>query len=368
MDIDRYFEIMEWLTQEALATTDSVQDFMESLALKSDIVNKAIDIRAAHLIEEERLATQGYLAVGYFQHLNSDKRIAAFIITFEIIDRKRYSDVTTHCRPYDAEQPLFIGDRSLLEHIRTRKNGTPDNELIDLPAIASISGSEIYKTPNGFAKLSPHLNPGIVNWIQNVWPDAPTYVRLDPDAFDTSQPNINLFESVLVPSDPTWLRDFHLRKGMKKFASYKLEDADPSASHQQYIEYHGHFLRRLEIRAERRNDDYLTMMIEELPRHDDPNEIMIGRCIHLDTRNQFGTSFGDVTLQHLDLALNVYRKEERATRFGQSLQNGMVQDAPCRTHLFRVEEIPMWALFPICSMFLKSKFLLNEWWSELKMS
>jgi hypothetical protein len=107
------------------------------------------------------------------------------------------------------------------------------------------------------------------------------------------------------------------------------------------------------------------MMIEELPRSDDPNGFMAARCIHLDTRDPAGTPFDKVEMQHLDLALNVYCGHDRAARFGQTLQGGKVQDATFRTHLFRIECAPFLALFTFCEIFLRSRVLLSEWFNEL---
>lgn len=67
---------------------------------------------------------------------------------------------------------------------------------------------------------------------------------------------------------------------------------------------------------------------------------MVARCIHLDTLDPAGTPLDQVELQHLDLAINVYRGEHRAARFAQTLRAGKVQDASFRTHLFRIERAP----------------------------
>lgn len=107
------------------------------------------------------------------------------------------------------------------------------------------------------------------------------------------------------------------------------------------------------------------MLIEELSRADDPNELMIGRCIHLDTHDPAFTPLGKVEMQHLDLAINIYAGEDRQKRFGQNLQHGKVQDATFRTHLLRIEGIPFVSVFAFCEMFLESKILLSEWLNEL---
>ncbi len=98
------------------------------------------------------------------------------------------------------------------------------------------------------------------------------------------------------------------------------------------------------------------MIIEELPRPDDPSGLMIARCIHLDTRDPAFTPLGQVEMQHLDLAINVYEGEDRERRFAQSLQNGKVQDASFRTHLFRIERTPFVSLFSFCGCFWNRRF------------
>jgi hypothetical protein len=152
---------------------------------------------------------------------------------------------------------------------------------------------------------------------------------------------------------------------MKNFASYQLLDRPASEGHAEYWDYHAKNLRRLEVHVERREEDYLSMIIEELPRADDPSGLMIARCIHLDTRDPALTTLSKVEMQHLDFAINVYAGEDRQKRFAQSLQHGKVQDASFRTHLFRIEGTRFVSPFSFCGMFLESKVLLSDWFNEL---
>jgi hypothetical protein len=110
------------------------------------------------------------------------------------------------------------------------------------------------------------------------------------------------------------------------------------------------------------------MMIEELPREDDPNGVMVGRCIHLDTRARVGTPMAKARLSHLDLAINVYKGARRAERMADSLQDGRVCDATYRTHLFRIEDIPFPALLVFAGSFLTSCYLFAEWLNDLGLS
>ena len=274
------------------------------------------------------------------------------------ISAENVSHTTAHSRCSSAHRTFLIESRR-------GENGSPDLELIELDAVRSVAGSEIYRAGKGFSKLSAYLSPGIVNWAHNAFTGRPVYIRLDPHHFYDAQPLHLLSEATLVPANPRWLPGFTLRKGMKEFAAYQLLDRPPAEAPAEFWDYRVRHMRRLEVHVLRRREDYLSMMIEELPREDDPNGFMVARCIHLDTRDPAGTLLGEVELQHLDLALNVYCGSDRAARFSQSLPQGKVQDATIRTHLFRIERAPFVSLFSFCEMFLRSRVLLSEWLNEL---
>jgi hypothetical protein len=186
-----------------------------------------------------------------------------------------------------------------------------------------------------------------------------------PHFFSQDLPRQYLMEATMVPANPRWLGDFSLQKGMKDFASYIVQDTSPSEDLVQFMDYRMRGIRCLEVRVERREDDYLTMMLEELPRPDAANDLMVGRSIHLDTRNPVGTPLDQVELSHLDLAINVYKGQTRQARFDQTLQTGKVVDASFRTHLFRIENARFLSLFQFCEMFFRSRMLVSEWVQEL---
>ena len=307
----------------------------------------------------------GYLVLGLFAEAARRRRLATFAFCFDLQHAADLLDIRRECEPYDSAQPLFVGAPNLFDRIRRGENGSPDLELIELDAVRSVAGSEIYRAGKGFSKLSAYLSPGIVNWAHNAFTGRPVYIRLDPHHFYDAQPLHLLSEATLVPANPRWLPGFTLRKGMKEFAAYQLLDRPPAEAPAEFWDYRVRHMRRLEVHVLRRREDYLSMMIEELPREDDPNGFMVARCIHLDTRDPAGTLLGEVELQHLDLALNVYCGSDRAARFSQSLPQGKVQDATIRTHLFRIERAPFVSLFSFCEMFLRSRVLLSEWLNEL---
>ncbi|WP_353654264.1 hypothetical protein [Agrobacterium sp. Ap1] len=132
-------------------------------------------------------------------------------------------------------------------------------------ATASVDGGEVYRAGKGYTELCSYLSPEIVNWARNEWPDAPTFIRLNADRYIAEKPPQKLWESAMVPANPGWFSNFSLRKGMTEFASYQLLDRPISDGQAEYWDYHVKKVRRLEVRVERREDNYLTMMIEELP-------------------------------------------------------------------------------------------------------
>lgn len=365
MDIDIYFENVRKLAALVNEEKLAIHEMIESPNTYNSIIEPSVQFRETLLSSEEENDLSGYLAIGIFAGRSRRERLAAFAMTFDIQHEATRLRLRAQCEPYSKTQQLFQNVPSLFEQIRRRENGNQDYELIDLQAVRSVLGSEVYQVGCGFTKLCPFLSPGIVNWTQQQWPSAPTYIRLDPDSYLNAKPFQLLTEATLVPANPRWLADFSLRKGMKKFAAYQLQDRPVSEGHGEYWDYHIRHLRRLEIHVQRREDNYLLMLIEELPRANDPNGIMVGRCIHLDTRDPAFTPLGEVKMQHLDLAINVYEGDDRQKRFEQSLQHGKVQDATFRTHLLRIEGTPFVSLFAFCEMFLESKILLSEWLSEL---
>lgn len=368
--IDAYLADLQRLAQICLETSATPHEFIERPPQEhQDLVKRNLRLRSEFLAESEERTLGAYLELGLFDGLPRRDRIVAFAFAFDLQHAVDALVIDRQCERYNSDQPLFAGAPSLLRKIRRREiAGEPDYELIEAQALTSVSGSELYKVDNGYGKLTRYLNPGIVNWAQASFPDAPLFIRLDPYFFSTQQPLQLLTEATLVPANPKWLPGFTLRKGMKEFAAYALSDVSPRDDQAQFWDYRVRGLRRLEVRAERREKNYLTMMIEELPRPDDPSGLMIGRCIHLDSRDPAGTSLDQVQVSHLDLAINVYKGATRAVRTGQTLQHGKIVDASCRTHLLRIEGAPFISLFQFCRMFFQSSVLLSEWLNELSVA
>jgi hypothetical protein len=365
MDIEAYFRVVDELAAECLNGDVAPQDLIEEPGERAAMVSDCVAFRCSLVDSAEEAKLDGYLQMGFFRDGNRRERLGSFAFCFELQHALELLDAKRQCAPYSREQKLFVGEPGLFEQIRKRENGSPDFEMVDLAAVRPYEGSTICALGHGFGKLVSFLSPGIVSWAKTKFPTIPIYVRLNPYWFQKTKPQRLLTEATLVPANPRWLGDLSLRRGMKEFAAYELHDRSPRESLSEYKDYRMRGIRRLEVYAARRNDGYLSMLVEELPRPDEENGLMVARCVHLDTRDPVGTPLREVVVQHLDLAVNVYCGDDRKSRFAQTMQRGKVQDATFRTHLLRVEGAPLESLFEFCAMFLRSAVLLDEWVSEL---
>ena len=343
--------------------------FVAGLKGQSADAEACVAFRRAVATEAELASMTGYLDIGYFPDPDETCRRAWWLFMLDINHAGDNLELEAVCEPYRRDQPLFQGAPKLFKHIRRKQSdggdGEPDYELIEEAAVRSVQDSEVFALNPGFAKLAPQLRAQIPALARSQFSMAPRYLRLDPQAWYAEQPMMRLEEAAIVPADPSWMRTLGLFPGMKDFAAYVLEDCDLKADMAQYRDFHLGRIRRLEVSAQRRKPDYLTMMLEELPRGDDPNGLMVSRCIHLDTLAPVGTPMAEARLQHLDLAINIYRGDDRQARMDDSLQNGKVRDATYRTHLYRSEGIPFPVLFTFAGMFFRSQVLLGQWLADL---
>lgn len=366
MGIDEYFNRVNTFARECAQSETAPHDMIESRGMGNRDIAECMKARLELITAPEAEKLNAYLEIGLFTFANNlPERRALFALSFDIQYALDIISLKMQCTPYAPNQPLFQGAPALFNHIRKRPNNSVDRELLDLSAIRSVSDLNIYKVDDGFSRLSHLLNPGIVNWARATYPNSPTFIRLDPFFFQHHQPRELLMEATLIPANPKWLAEFSLRKGMKDFALYALQDVSPRDDPRQFREYRMKGIRQLEVRVERRDKDYLTMMIEELPKKDEENGLMVGRCIHLDTRDPVGSPLAAVKVSHLDLAVNVYQGRRREERYSQTLKDGKAADASFRTHVFRIEQADFCSVFDFCRLFLRSQLLVDEWIQEV---
>lgn len=367
MSINEYFEEIEYAVYVCVSNSITHQDYVENLISSSlDKVLNIIDIRKKISCCSEFKNLGGYLELGYFTAFESSDRIALFAFMFDVGNALKTKLLRNVFKKYEINQPLFSGDTEFFNCIRKKSSGNLDLELIDTIFLENVQDSEIFSRNGFFYKIDAHLNKALYPLCKRNFDDSPIFIRLDPTIRYSSQPFFQLNEEVLIPANPNWWENLNIHRRNKEGASYILHPTEPKKnSHQEFWEYKIKGIRRLDVVAKRNNDDNLSMMIEELSDKETDSEITIGRCIHLDTNDKFGTPFSSSILNHLDLAINVYEGKALKKRYDSNLAKGTkVEDATYRTHLFRIENVPLKSIFLFVLVFFQSKTLINDWFKD----
>ena len=211
----------------------------------------------------------------------------------------------------------------------------------------------------GYARLDPLLAPQIIDALETAFPDVDLHLRLDPEHLQQQRPTSQLNEEVQVPASYRWWRSLGLYRGQSTGGRYILDAAiGPKEDDVTYLDYHSRGFRALETITQRRNADHLTMMLEELQTLGDG--LMIGRCIHLDTRAPHGTAPVDAEVLHVDLAINVFTGPKVAERLASPMHTHEKVKACFRTHLLRAERVPFAVLTMLSNMFFASNALKDD--------
>lgn len=359
-EIDQYEDGVGRLALVVVAADDPGHQFWQDLMDASAEAEALAQFRLAFLTPQERQELSGYLELNWFEDPDTERRLSWLALYTDVRRNVRNLETENQCAEYDASQPLFVGAPALFAAVRRRAGSTKARlELIDESAMENVGGGAVYKVGQGYAKLARSLSPAVVLWGQQNFPNAPRYVRLDPFRYYKNAPPVMLTEAAIVPANPHWIRTMALHA--RETARYDLLEGVK----EDMWDFLALGVRRLEMSATRGDDDYLSMMIEELPRPDADDGLMVGHCIHLDTDAKVGTPMEDAKLKHLDLAINVYRGHDRVQREAQTLQDGKAWDATYRTHLYRIENIPFASVFGFASMFFRSRVLFRQWAGDI---
>lgn len=363
MNLESYFEYVDREAASWATLGNPSQELLEAeLARSSPALLEALKCRVATLSPEDRIRAAPYLEIGHFVGKKEDERMALFLLLFDIQHKLRRISLQRRFQTYAADQPIFHGS-DLLEQVRTRLDSKGEGrlELVDAASLKSQQNSEIFERMGRFYELDSYLDPRIVALSLQTFPTSRLFVRLDPYKTYGTCPRMRLQEATLIPANPHWWQNLAIRDNQKEGCSYLLED-DPLTPNdiRPFWEYRVMGLRRLDVVAKRR-DGNLSMMLEELT-EEVSDGLLIGRCIHLDSDAAPGSHVRDAVLNHLDLAINVYDGDAIKARMASNLAHGkVVESATFRTHLFRIEKIPLAAVLLFASVFFRSSVLLAEW-------
>lgn len=338
---------------------ETITIFENLIACKNDLAIDLVQLRRELIVDADRLRVLGFLPTGLYDSLTSDDRIAAFLVTMELEREMKDCSLSVRFQPYKPEQELFRRFPDLQLLLR-------DGELLkdDSSFVAREDG--IIERAGGVCRLEPLLNANILFWTRDSFPNAPLFVRLDPHYIRESAPVPTLQEAVLMPANPRWWKRLNIHRGHGTGSQYVMESpVNPADDTEAFWEYHVRGVRCLEVHAQRRKHEYLSMMVEELVDRQETDGFVLGRCIHWDTAAQIGIDVDEAKVMHLDLAINIYRGGAAKTRLLQNMAvGGKVQDASIRTHILRVEGIAPAAMLGYARLFFVSRLLFADWLND----
>jgi len=364
MEIDSYFDYVNNTADLCFKSDRQPLEYVEEeISTDESKIKEIVRFRGGILSEQDRERLAGYLEIGYFENFHPNERMALFSFVFDISSALESRSLECRFEEYKEGHPLFNYDKTLFSCIRKKNNHRSDFELLDSKSLNCVNGSEVFERKGRYYKLDSYLNPAIYSFTASSFPAANLFIRLDPYISYNHEPPTLLNESTLIPANPKWWSQLNIHLRKKEGASYFIEESiQVSDSLEEYWDYHVNVVRRLDIIAKRNGNGNLSMMLEELCSIRGDSNITIGRCIHLDTDSPYESDFFSAKLNHLDLAINVYDNSASKSRIQENLANGnKVTNATFRTHLLRVEGIPMPALLPYAILFFKSKYLVREW-------
>jgi len=355
--IDEFLSLMDGLSNAAVDSGLSGLEIVENPPSRlRDQVDRLIDIRMSLLSERDYETVRGYLVIGVLRIDDYNRRVAAFCSVFDLereIDLKR---LKRSCEPYERTQPLFQKIPELGPLVCRSGKRSPD--LLDARSFNWDSSGQIVDFRKTKARLHSYLRPELAEWVRSEFSNAPYYFRLHP--YDVS-PDLKplLLEVIQRPNNPNWWKKLELWPKQRDVGVYATEDCSPSDNLQQYWDYHVRKIGRLEVHFRRDSSGLLSGLIEEITRPT-TDKYIIGRCLHVTSESTVGTDWDAATATHIDGAINVYvdNKEER---WKCTLESGKVCDASFRTHLFRIEKVPLKTVLPLSLLFYRSNYLLNEW-------
>jgi hypothetical protein len=267
---------------------------------------------------------------------------------------------------YRQSDPVFSSGAKMLGFVSKR------NEMVDARELRQERRSGLLAYGTSFVKVSGLLNPEILSFVRSHAPASTQIeVRLDPDypggpadpPFASYTPELPI-EFLKLIADVPLSRFIQTRRWAVPIPGVGATDA------RNFAEYFAAGLRALETTAvhdgarteiyfeeiEDAGGIYIDMRDGGLrERTEGP---VLGRMIHFDTESKASSAARDVTLIHLDLALNVY--DEGASRARLTTELPQRVEASRRIHLFKAAPLPMHLLPGIAFLFFRAWRLLYK--------
>lgn len=355
-----YIDLGEYLNEELKNNPDFSQDVMP--------------VREALLTADDLNGMFNYLESNVF-HGDKQLMLTLSSILQDILKISKVHFEILSFEPYHAGQPVFEKYPELLNGLREKSNGNRDYELI---RIDTIGFNPPLCTPkfrtceykNHYLFIDKNLDSRIPRYLIDKYGTDHLYIRIDPYSLSETEPQVAIEEEFLRPPNPKWIERLNIYPGKSEGCEVFLPELGGTSigidehSQMQYFEYQKG-IRKLETNASMKNENgkkHFSMSLEELSVESLSEGKLIGRMIHLDAIDAYDMPFDKIRLNHLDLAINVYKDEAIEERNNCSLASGgVITDASYRTHLFRADSIMLSDLLEIARLFFKSTTMVEEW-------
>lgn len=359
--LDEYFDALDRLSDLCVKEGWSVDRLLESEdKVVAPLVQKCVRVRGMLIDATDFETFGGLLATGLFRDHEDNERIAYFALQGEILEDAVLKELKRSFESYRKDQPLFEQVPSLLQH--ARMSGERPMEMIDNKALKWDDTGQLACFGHTKARLSSYVSPRLLAWINTEFPNCRIFVRIEP--YEVGPGLLaRLNEEIIRPANPHWWKTLELLPGRFESAVYELQDRNPKEDLEQSWEYRVRKCGRLEVSFRRDGGNVLSGMIEELPRPGN-DRFFLGRCIHFTSSSPVGTEWSSAQAEHIDAAMNVYVDGDVISRWASTLERGVVTNATFRTHVLRIDDVPLRALLPMADLFFQSRRLLNDWFSD----
>lgn len=347
----------------------------EELKNNPRFIQDILPVREALVTADERNGMFFFLRSNIF-HGDDQITLTLSSILQDILKvNKEYYEVISF-EPYHANQHIFKKFPELLNALRKKSKGNVDLELIRLDAINydPFPNTPKHRTceyKNHYLFIDRHLDSRIPRYLIDKYGTNNLYIRIEPYSISDTKPLIALEEEFLRPPNPKWIEKLILYPGKSEGCEVFLPNlsgefiGNDIKRRMQYDEFSRKGIRKLETIATMKNENgkkHFSMSLEELSEESLSEGKLIGRMIHLDAIDAYDMPFDKIRLNHLDLAINVYKNEAIDERNNCSLASGgVITDASYRTHLFRADSIMLSDLPEISRLFFKSTTMVEEW-------
>ncbi|MBT2763380.1 hypothetical protein J7E85_19635 [Paenibacillus sp. ISL-20] len=365
--IQRIAEIMRF---DLFSAAEYLQ---EELQKDPDGIQHLASIRKQFLTKDDANTGLYYFIKDNYFSLQTDDNVDALIcMVIEISHASRIHYQLLAFEKYNPEQPIFRKYPELFQKIRKKANGNFDYELIRLDAVnfnplPNMPKYKAFKYKDSVLYIDSYLDSTVPFYLMHKYGKEHLHIRLDPHYISKKMPQMPLEEEFLQPPNPHWIERLIIHsdqhEGTELFLPMHTEIGN-EWEHLQWSEY-SKGIRKLQIVATMKsegNGKHFSMSFEELSEEAIEDGMLVGRMIHLDAIDSYDTPFEKVRLNHLDLAVNIYRGESIQERMNSTLASGKrITDASVRTHLIRADDIMFSDLLEIANMFFKSKTMIEEW-------